>query len=102
MLQEGILEHCREVGDYFLSQLKKLQQKHAIIRDVRGKGLIIAAELDIEAGDIINNCIKKGLLIISAGSKTLRFVPPLIITNQDVDFAINVLDEVMEGKCSSQ
>jgi len=98
MLQEGILEHCREVGDYFLSQLKKLQQKHAIIRDVRGKGLIIAAELDIEAGDIINNCIKKGLLIISAGSKTLRFVPPLIITNQDVDFAINVLDEVMEGK----
>jgi predicted acetylornithine/succinylornithine family transaminase len=98
MLQEGILEHCLEVGDYFLSQLKKLQQKHAIIRDVRGKGLMIAAELDIEAGDIINNCIKKGLFIISAGSKTLRFVPPLIITNQDVDFAINVLDEVMEGK----
>ncbi|MGD0168954.1 MAG: acetylornithine transaminase [Smithella sp.] len=98
MLQEGILEHCREVGDYFLSQLKKLQQKHAIIRDVRGKGLMIAAELNIEAGDIINQCIKRGLLIISAGSKTLRFVPPLIITEQDVDFAINVLDEVMEGK----
>jgi predicted acetylornithine/succinylornithine family transaminase len=98
MLQEGILEHCREIGDYFLSQLKKLQQKHAIIRDVRGKGLMIAAELSIEAGHIINQCIKRGLLIISAGSKTLRFVPPLIITNQDVDFAINVLDEVMEGK----
>jgi predicted acetylornithine/succinylornithine family transaminase len=98
MLQEGILEHCREVGDYFLSQLKKLQQKHAIIRDVRGKGLMIAAELNIEAGHIINQCIKRGLLIISAGSKTLRFVPPLIITNQDVDFVINVLDEVMEGK----
>ena len=98
MLQEGVLENCRRVGDYFLSQLKKLQQKHAIIRDVRGKGLILAAQLDIEAGDIINNCIKKGLLIISAGSKTLRFVPPLIITNQDVDCAIKVLDEVMEGK----
>jgi predicted acetylornithine/succinylornithine family transaminase len=98
MLQEGILEHCREIGDYFLSQLKKLQQKHAIIRDVRGKGLMIAAELSIEAGHIINQCIKRGLLIISAGSKTLRFVPPLIITNQDVDFVINVLDEVMEGK----
>jgi len=98
MLQEGILEHCREAGDYFLSQLKKLQQKHSIIRDVRGKGLMIAAELNIEAADIINQCLKRGLLIISAGSKTLRFVPPLIITNQDVDFAINVLDEVMEGK----
>jgi predicted acetylornithine/succinylornithine family transaminase len=98
MLQEGVLENCRRVGDYLLSQLRKLQQKHAIIKDVRGKGLVLAAQLDIEAGDIINNCIKKGLLIISAGSKTLRFVPPLIITNQDVDCAIKVLDEVMEGK----
>jgi predicted acetylornithine/succinylornithine family transaminase len=98
MLQEGVLENCRRVGDYFLSQLRQLQQKHAIIRDVRGKGLVLAAQLDIEAGDIINNCIKKGLLIISAGSKTLRFVPPLIITNQNVDCAIKVLDEVMEGK----
>ncbi|MGP8153743.1 MAG: acetylornithine transaminase [Smithella sp.] len=98
MLQEGILENCREVGDYLLSQLKKLQQKHAIIRDVRGKGLMLAAELNIEVGDIINECRQRGLLIISAGSKTLRFVPPLIITNQDVDCAIKTLDEVMEDK----
>jgi predicted acetylornithine/succinylornithine family transaminase len=98
MLKEGVLENCRKVGDYLLSQLRKLQQKHAIISDVRGKGLVLAAQLNIEAGDIINQCIERGLLIISAGSKTLRFVPPLIITNRDVDFAINVLDEVMEGK----
>jgi acetylornithine/N-succinyldiaminopimelate aminotransferase len=98
MLQEGVLENCQKVGDHFLSQLKKMQQKHKIIKDVRGKGLILAAQLDIEAGDIINECIKRGLLMISAGSKTLRFVPPLIITNQDVDCAIKVLDEVMEGK----
>lgn len=98
MLQEGILEHCREVGDYFLSQLMKLQQKHMSIKEVRGKGLILAAKLDIETGDIINECIKRGLLIISAGSKTLRFVPPLIITTRDVDCAIHVLDEVMEGR----
>lgn len=98
MLQEGVLENCQKVGDYLLSQLKKLQQKHKIIKDVRGKGLILAAQLDIEAGDIINECIKHGLLIISAGGNTLRFVPPLIITNKDVDCAIQVLDEVMEGK----
>ena len=98
MLQEGILEHCREMGDYFLLQLKNLQQKHKIIKEARGKGLMLAAQLNIESGDIVNECLQRGLLIISAGGKTLRFVPPLIITTQDVDQAIKVLDEVMEGK----
>ena len=54
--------------------------------------------LNIEGGDIVNECLQKGLLINCTGGKTLRFVPPLIITCQDVDQAINVLDEVMEGK----
>ena len=98
MLQEGILEHCRKMGDYFLLKLKKMQQKHEIIKEVRGKGLIIAAELNIECVDIVNECLKRGLLLISAGSKTLRFVPPLVITTQDIDQAVQVLDEVMEGK----
>ncbi|MGA2780298.1 MAG: acetylornithine transaminase [Smithella sp.] len=98
MLQEDILEHCREMGDYFLLQLKNLQQKHEIIKEVRGKGLMLAAQLNIESGDIVNECLQRGLLIISAGGKTLRFVPPLIITTQDIDQATKVLDEVMEGK----
>lgn len=98
MLQEGVLEHCRKMGDYFLLKLKKLQQKHKIIKDIRGTGLMLAAQLNIESGDIVNECLQRGLLIISAGGKTLRFVPPLIITVQDIDRAIKVLDEVMEGK----
>ncbi|OGP68431.1 MAG: ornithine--oxo-acid transaminase [Deltaproteobacteria bacterium RBG_16_44_11] len=98
ILQENILDNCRNVGDYFLSQLKKLQQKHKIIKEVRGKGLMLAAVLSIEAGDIVNKCLQKGLLINSTGGKILRFVPPLIITNQDVNSAIHILDEAMEGK----
>ena len=98
ILQEGILENCQKAGDYFLSQLKKLQQKHKIINEVRGKGLMLAAVLSIEAGDIVNKCLQKGLLINSTGGKTLRFVPPLIITNQDIDHAIDILEEAMEGK----
>jgi predicted acetylornithine/succinylornithine family transaminase len=98
MLQEGILEHCRKMGDYFLSKLKKMQQKHEMIKEVRGKGLMLAAQLNIECSEIVNECLKRGLLLISAGSKTLRFVPPLIITAQDIDQAAKVLDEVMEGK----
>ncbi|MFA5321437.1 MAG: acetylornithine transaminase [Smithella sp.] len=98
MLQEGVLEHCRKTGDYFLLQLKKLQQKHKMIKDVRGTVLMLAVQLNIESVDIVNECLQRGLLIISAGVKTLRFVPPLIITTEDVDQAIRVLDEVMEGK----
>jgi len=98
ILQSGILENCQKVGEYFLSQLKKLQQKHKIIKEVRGKGLMLAVALDIEAQDIVNKCMEKGLLINSTGGKTLRFVPPLIISDEDVDQAMKILDEVMEGK----
>ena len=98
ILQENILDNCRKIGDYFLSQLKMLRQKYKIIREVRGKGLMLALQLDIEASDIVNECLKRGLLINSTGGKTLRFVPPLIVTARDVDHAIKVLGEVMEGK----
>jgi acetylornithine/N-succinyldiaminopimelate aminotransferase len=98
MTQKGVLDNCRKVGAYFLSQLKKLQQKHEIISDVRGKGLMLAATLSIEAADIVNSCLQRGLIINSTGGKTLRFVPPLIITKKDVDCAIGILDEVMEAK----
>jgi acetylornithine aminotransferase/acetylornithine/N-succinyldiaminopimelate aminotransferase len=97
ILQEGVLDNCHKIGGYFQSQLKKLQQKHKIINEVRGKGLIIAASLNVEAVNIVNGCLEKGLLINSTGGKTLRFVPPLIIKEKEVDQAINILDEVMGG-----
>ena len=82
--------------NYFLSQLKKLQQKHKIIKEVRGKGLMLAAQLNIECGDIVNGCLQRGLLIISAGSKTLRFVPPLIISDEEITVACNKIIEVLD------
>jgi len=98
ILQENVLENCRKVGEYFYCNLKKLQQKYKIITEVRGRGLMLALKLDIEAADIVNECLHQGLLINSTGGKILRFVPPLIITTRDVDRAIEVLDRVMEGK----
>ncbi len=98
IVQEGLLDICRKRGEYFLAQLKKLQTKHKIIQEVRGMGLIIACSLTIEGGDIVDQCMKKGVLINCTGGKILRFVPPLIISTQDVDQVINVLDEVMEVK----
>ena len=98
MLQGGILEQSCQTGEYFLSRLKKLRQKHRIITEVRGRGLMLACGLSVEGSDIVNECLKRGLLINCIGGKTLRFVPPLIITTQEVDQAIDILDAVMEGK----
>jgi predicted acetylornithine/succinylornithine family transaminase len=98
MLKEGVLANCQKVGEYFITQLQKLQQKYKIVKEVRGKGLIIACALSIEGASIVNECMQKGVLINCTGGKTLRFVPPLTITEKDVDQVITILDGVMEGK----
>jgi acetylornithine/N-succinyldiaminopimelate aminotransferase len=95
MLDEGVLENCQKMGDYFLTKLQSLKAKHAIISEVRGKGLMLACALTIEGADIVKACQELGLLINCTGGKTLRFVPPLIISEKDIDTVISILDEVM-------
>jgi acetylornithine/N-succinyldiaminopimelate aminotransferase len=94
---EGILENCRRVGAYFLEQLAGLKAKNARIQDVRGRGLIIAIELTVPGADVVLACLRRGLLINCTGGNVLRFVPPLILTKTDVDKAVGILAEVLEG-----
>lgn len=89
-----LLENVKESGDYLKSELEKLKEKYPIIKDIRGIGLMLGAELKIPAKDVMNKAMSKGLLIIGAGTHVLRFVPPLIIEKQHVDEAISILDEV--------
>jgi predicted acetylornithine/succinylornithine family transaminase len=97
MQAEGVLANCRQVGAYFLEQLKNLQQLQPLIRDVRGKGLILGVELTIDGAQIVKKCMEQGLLIITSGAgNVLRFVPPLIITRADVDRAVHILSEVIK------
>lgn len=97
ILDDEILENCLETGAYFLEKLQKLRARHDIITDVRGRGMMLACSLSIEGAQIVAKCQEEGLLINCTGGKTLRFVPPLIITRQDVDEALYILDDVMEG-----
>ena len=97
ILEDDILENCLETGAYFLEKLQQLKKRHDIITDVRGKGLMLACSLSIEGAEIVTRCQEECLLINCTGGKTLRFVPPLIITKQDVDKAVYILDDVMEG-----
>ena len=98
VLDEGILENCRKVGAYFLSRLEELKNKHPRIREVRGQGLILAVELTAPGAEFVEKCMGKGLLINCTNGNVLRFVPPLILTRQDVDKAVGILDGALEEK----
>ena len=98
ILDEGILDNCRKVGEYFLSRLTELKEKHSRIREVRGQGLILAVELTVPGAEFVDKCMEKGLLINCTNGNVLRFVPPLILTKQDVDKAVVILDGVLEEK----
>ncbi|MCL2670075.1 MAG: acetylornithine transaminase [Syntrophaceae bacterium] len=95
LLGEGLLENCQRVGDYFLARLGELKEKNERIREVRGRGLIIAAELTCPGAEVVERCLERGLLINCTNGNVLRFVPPLILTREDVDKAVTILADVL-------
>jgi len=97
MERENIIEHCREMGEYFKGQLLDLQKRHPVILDVRGVGLMIGMTLSIEGMPIVNACMERGFLINCTQEKVLRFVPPLIITRKEIDQLIECLADIFIG-----
>jgi len=95
IIEEGLVDNSRLVGQYFLTRLSKLQEKYPVIREVRGKGLMIGVELASPGANLVLKCMEKGLLINCTSGNVLRFVPPLIITKDDVDRAVQILDEAL-------
>ena len=91
----GLLDHVKAMGAYLNQKLLQLQQKAPVITAVRGAGLIQGIELSIPGADIIQKCIDKGLLLVGSGSHVIRFVPPLIVTESDIDSAIEILGEAI-------
>ena len=94
ILEEGMLENCRKVGDTFLAGLKKMERKFAFVREVRGKGLILGMELEIDGAVFVREMMKRGILINCTMGNVLRFLPPLIVTEQEVDRVLKTLEDV--------
>lgn len=94
LLHDGVLEHCRKIGEYFKERLIELQNKYLFINDVRGKGLFLGMELAIDGADIVDQCMKKGFLINCTMDNILRFMPPLIVKEKEVDSLIKALNQV--------
>src|SRR5262249_47758720 len=95
--KDGLLQHAAEVGDYFQQQLRNLAARHESIVDVRGKGLMVAAEVDsAELGKlIVAEMLKRRILINCTSDTVLRFLPPYIVQREHIDTAITALDQIL-------
>jgi acetylornithine/succinyldiaminopimelate/putrescine aminotransferase len=82
------------MGNYLLQGLLGLKKRYAFIKAVRGRGLLIGCELEFEGKKIVERCMDKGVLINCTAGKVLRFIPPLIITQEEIDRLLKTLDEV--------
>jgi acetylornithine/N-succinyldiaminopimelate aminotransferase len=97
ILEENLLENCSKVGNYFIDRLKGLQMKYDFIKDLRGRGLMIGMEIDFEGKKIVELCAEKGFIINCTMERTLRFLPPLMIGEKEVDLLIDMLNEIFKG-----
>lgn len=97
ILEEGMLENCQKVGDYFFSRLVEMKMRFPFIREVRGKGLILGMELEMEGGSVVKEMMTRGFLINCTMGNVLRFLPPLIITKEEVDRMLEALEEVFKN-----
>jgi ornithine--oxo-acid transaminase len=98
LIEEKMIENAAEMGEYFLSRLKEIRSPH--IKEVRGKGLMIGVELLPQAGGARRFCeqlMKKGLLCKETHENVIRFAPPLIITREDIDWALERIEPVLAG-----
>ena len=98
LTQDGLIDNAEKMGKKFRDGLNILKSKHSIIREIRGKGLMIGIELKFEVKDILLEGIKKGVLLLYSGRNILRLLPPLVITDDDVTKSLEILDELLTNE----
>ena len=102
ILVEGrVIENGKAAGSYFKEKLLDLKDRHAIIEDVRGLGLLLGMKLKIDGAPVVKQCMQKGFLINCIQDRILRFIPPLIISEEEIDQLIECLDGILTEAVSS-
>ena len=96
--KDNILENCKQKSEYLFGKLKVLQGKYSKIVEIRGAGLMIGVVFDEPAGWLREMTEKEGLLTLTAGENVLRLLPPLIVTNEEIDQAIDIIDHALGQK----
>ncbi|TAN44674.1 MAG: acetylornithine transaminase [Nitrospirae bacterium] len=98
LMEDGfILDHCNRMGNYFLEKLKQIAEALPDkVVSIRGKGLLVAMELPFEGTAVVRSCMDRGMLINCTAGNVLRFAPPLIVEERDIDKLADVLEEVLD------
>jgi acetylornithine/N-succinyldiaminopimelate aminotransferase len=96
IIDSDIPGKVKKLGQYFITDLEKMKAKFSFIVEIRGRGLLLALKFtDNIAEELVLACLKEGLLVNAVKPNTLRFIPPLIITEKDVDEALGILEKVL-------
>ena len=97
ILEDGLLiDHCARMGRYLISRLEQLREDyHDTVADIRGKGLLVGLEINKDGASMVKACLEKGLLINCTAGNVLRFAPPLIVEEKEIDHMTDVLEEVL-------
>jgi acetylornithine aminotransferase len=96
LLDGPVLDHVRRMGDYLGKGLSECKDRRHFVRDVRGLGLLQGIEVEMDAKTVVNDCLKRGILINATSDHVLRFVPPLIISQQEIDRLLEVLTQIFD------
>ena len=95
LTEDGLIENSEKMGKIFREGLEKLKEKHTMIREIRGKGLMIGIEMKFEIKDILMGLIKEGILMLYSGRNILRILPPLVISEDDITKVLHALDSIL-------
>ena len=96
LVQGNVIDQGREAGAYFREKLLWLKERHDVIAEFRGQGLLLGIKLAIKGESLVNQCLQRGFLINCIQENILRFVPPLIVKTEEIDALIECLDELLE------
>jgi acetylornithine aminotransferase/acetylornithine/N-succinyldiaminopimelate aminotransferase len=99
MLQDDLPANAGRVGKYLVDRLSGLAASRPAVLGARGKGLLVGMEVSVPAANIVNACLARGLLVLSAGDRVVRFAPPLIAGEAEVDRAVGILEAALGEVC---
>jgi len=101
LVEDNVIENGRAAGVYFKEKLNELKARHSVIEDVRGLGLLLGMQLKIDGRPVVTQCMENGFLINCIQEKILRFIPPLIISTEEIDQLVKCLDQILTQTESS-
>jgi acetylornithine aminotransferase len=102
LLEGRLLDRAKRMGEYLAKGLAECKGRHRVVREVRGLGLLQGMELDIDAKAVVADCLARGILVNATSERVLRFVPPLVITQREIDRLLEILSAIFTQRATAE